>query len=274
MVQSTIHDANLRHDFFPPRRSQNPTIPTTTEKPEMSDDDNVFSFDLHDESISSLTSKLDLSSAPVDIQITPPKMIKTSSSFTHRSAVLFNLIHQIEEDSDQVVDIHNFSADSNNNQNVSLGSFSLLKVIGKGAYGKVFLVKRIYSIHLLEQETSNFYAMKVLKKASIVVHGKEKEHTMNERSILEAVRHPFIVKLYFAFQTPSKLYLILSYASGGELFSYLAKERMFLDDQACFYISEILLALEHLHTLGIIYRDLKPENVLLDSEGHVTTADF
>jgi serine/threonine protein kinase len=67
----------------------------------------------------------------------------------------------------------------------------------------------------VEKNTSNLYAMKVLKKASIVVHRKDCEHTMNERSILEAVRHPFIVKLHYAFQTPQKLYLLLTYASGG-----------------------------------------------------------
>lgn len=73
----------------------------------------------------------------------------------------------------------------------------------------------------------NVYAMKVLKKAHFVLREKEETHTKNERSILEAVRHPFIVKLYYAFQTVSKLYLILSFASGGELFTYLAQERMF-----------------------------------------------
>ncbi|KAI9015150.1 kinase-like domain-containing protein [Gaertneriomyces semiglobifer] len=116
--------------------------------------------------------------------------------------------------------------------------------------------------------------MKVLRKASIVLHGKDAEHTRNERNILEEVRHPFIVTLHYAFQTHAKLYLILSYASGGELFTYLATERMFSESVACFYIAELLLALEHLHELGIIYRDLKPENVLLNANGHVLLTDF
>ena len=116
--------------------------------------------------------------------------------------------------------------------------------------------------------------MKVLKKASLKVHQKEAENTMSERSILEAISHPFIVKLYYAFQSPSKLYLILSYAAGGELFNFLAIEKMFSDDVARFYISELLLALDHLHGLGIIYRDLKPENVMLDNVGHVKLTDF
>jgi serine/threonine protein kinase len=127
------------------------------------------------------------------------------------------------------------------------GDFEPLSVLGRGAYGKVYLVRR--------RQEPGLYAMKVLKKATIVLHGKKDfEHTQSERAILEAVQHPFIVQLHYAFQTPLKLYLILSYASGGELFSYLAKERMFPEESAAFYSAEILLTLEHLHGLGIIYR--------------------
>lgn len=150
---------------------------------------------------------------------------------------------------DTEVKINNFvSSDIQDSLRVCLDDFNVLSVIGKGAYGKVFLVKKKLS------SKPQFYAMKVLKKASIIVHGKDTEHTKNERSVLEEVRHPFIVKLYYAFQTTSRLYLLLSYASGGELFSYLSKERMFSDDVARFYISELYLAIEHLHSIGIIYR--------------------
>ncbi|KAJ3113507.1 Ribosomal protein S6 kinase beta-1 [Phlyctochytrium bullatum] len=128
---------------------------------------------------------------------------------------------------------------------VGLADFDLLQVIGKGAYGKVFLVRK--------KGTDKLYAMKVLKKASITLHTKLAEHTQNERNILEQISHTFIVKLWYAFQTPTKLYLILGYASGGELFTHLASERMFSEDVAAFYIGELLLAIEHLHSLGIIY---------------------
>ena len=152
---------------------------------------------------------------------------------------------------------------------ISKTDFQLLRVIGKGAYGKVFLVKKITG-----SDSETYYAMKVLKKASLVIHAKDAEHTKTERSILEDVRHPFIVRLFYAFQTDFKLYLILDYASGGELFMYLEKQKMFLEDTAVFYISELVLAIEHLHSYGIIYRDLKPENVLLDHDGHVKLTDF
>ncbi|KAJ1531879.1 hypothetical protein ONE63_000527 [Megalurothrips usitatus] len=147
--------------------------------------------------------------------------------------------------------------------------FDLLKVLGKGGYGKVFQVKKRSG-----QDAGTIFAMKVLRKASIVRNQKDTAHTKAERNILEAVKHPFIVDLMYAFQTGGKLYLILEYLSGGELFMHLEREGIFLEDTACFYLSEIILALEHLHRQGIIYRDLKPENILLDAQGHVKLTDF
>lgn len=147
--------------------------------------------------------------------------------------------------------------------------FELKKVLGKGGYGKVFQV-----IKTNGRDKSTVFAMKVLKKVSILRTQKDTAHTRAERNILEAVKHPFIVELNYAFQTDGKLYLILEYLSGGELFMHLEREGIFLEDTACFYLSEIILALEHLHALGIIYRDLKPENILLDAEGHVKLTDF
>lgn len=147
---------------------------------------------------------------------------------------------------------------------VGLKDFELKSVIGQGAYGKVFLVQSKRS-----RSTNKLFAMKVLRKATLVIHQKETEHTWNERKILQAISHPFIVKLFYAFQTSFKLYLILGYAPGGELFNYLYKEKMFKEESVVFYSAELLLALQHLHSLGIIYRDLKPENVLLGNDGHI-----
>ncbi|RKP20702.1 kinase-like protein [Rozella allomycis CSF55] len=145
--------------------------------------------------------------------------------------------------------------------------FEIHKVIGKGAYGKVYLVRKISP-----PDAGTFYAMKVLKKASLVY--KCKEQTQIEKNILVQLRHPFIVKLYYAFQTDSKVYLILDYVAGGELFTYLDNEKMLSEDIAAFFLAELALALDHLHSFGIIYRDLKPENIVLDRDGHVKLTDF
>ncbi|XP_064348139.1 ribosomal protein S6 kinase beta-2 isoform X3 [Camelus dromedarius] len=110
--------------------------------------------------------------------------------------------------------------------------------------------------------------------AKIVCNAKDTAHTRAERNILESVKHPFIVELAYAFQTGGKLYLILECLSGGELFTHLEREGIFLEDTACFYLSEITLALGHLHSQGIIYRDLKPENIMLNSQGHIKLTDF
>ncbi|TAQ86033.1 hypothetical protein B7494_g5641 [Chlorociboria aeruginascens] len=146
--------------------------------------------------------------------------------------------------------------------------FEPLRCLGKGTFGTVLLVK--------QQATGRLFAQKQFKKASLTVHKRLVEQTKTERHILESVnRHPFVVKLFYAFQDQEKLYLILEYAQGGELFTHLAQERMFSEEVASFYMAEMVLALEHLHrNLGVIYRDLKPENCLLDSEGHLLLTDF
>ncbi|XP_029420381.1 ribosomal protein S6 kinase alpha-2 isoform X2 [Nannospalax galili] len=114
--------------------------------------------------------------------------------------------------------------------------------------------------------------MKVLKKATLKV--RDRVRSKMERDILAEVNHPFIVKLHYAFQTEGKLYLILDFLRGGDLFTRLSKEVMFTEEDVKFYLAELALALDHLHGLGIIYRDLKPENILLDEEGHVKITDF
>ncbi|CEF67848.1 Protein kinase domain and AGC-kinase, C-terminal domain and Serine/threonine-/dual specificity protein kinase, catalytic domain and Protein kinase-like domain and Ribosomal protein S6 kinase family and Protein kinase, C-terminal domain-containing protein [Strongyloides ratti] len=155
------------------------------------------------------------------------------------------------------------------NTKVGPEDFELLKVLGKGGYGKVFQVKKTSGV-----DKGKIFAMKVLKKATIVKNQKDTAHTKAERNILEAIKSSFICELLYAFQTGGKLYLILEYLSGGELFMHLEREGIFMEDTASFYLSEIVIALEHLHKQGIIYRDLKPENILLDSKGHVKLTDF
>eukprot|EP00300_Choanocystis_sp_HF-7_P030227 c39009_g1_i1.p1 GENE.c39009_g1_i1~~c39009_g1_i1.p1 ORF type:complete len:476 (-),score=150.64 c39009_g1_i1:177-1604(-) len=148
---------------------------------------------------------------------------------------------------------------------VGLADFELKAVLGKGSFGKVMLV--------CKRDTQQVYAMKVLRKEAIIA-GNQIDHTKAERSILQEVNHPFIVNLHFAFQTEGKLYLILDYVRGGELFFQLKREGLFSEERVRLYTAEIVLALEHLHSKNIVYRDLKPENLLLDEDGHVMLTDF
>lgn len=154
-----------------------------------------------------------------------------------------------------------------------LSDFEPVMVLGKGAYGKVLLVKEI--------STGRLFAQKQLKKVSLVINETNEIHqinytrTMNEKTILEMVNHPNIVKLYYAFQDNDKVYLILEYLSGGELFHHLAQERFMSEKNASYYIAQIILALRYLHIkLGVIYRDLKPENCMLNSLGNLVLTDF
>ncbi|KAG5843681.1 ribosomal protein S6 kinase alpha-3 isoform X1 [Anguilla anguilla] len=145
--------------------------------------------------------------------------------------------------------------------------FDIRKVLGQGSFGKVFLVRKKTG-----PDAGQLYAMKVLKKATLKV--RDRVRTKMERDILVEVNHPFIVKLHYAFQTEGKLYLILDFLRGGDLFTRLSKEVMFTEEDVKFYLAELALALDHLHSLGIIYRDLKPENILLDEQGHIKLTDF
>merc|ERR1719230_1891886 len=146
-----------------------------------------------------------------------------------------------------------------------LDDFLPVKVIGKGSYGKVMLVKH--------KDSETLYAMKMLRKDHIVKRNQI-EHTKAERNVLEKVQHPFIVKLEYAFQTPKKLHMVLTFAQGGELFFHLSRAGRFSEGRCKFYSAELLLAIGYLHSLNIIFRDLKPENVLLDGEGHAKLTDF
>lgn len=144
--------------------------------------------------------------------------------------------------------------------------FEFMKIIGKGSFGKVYLAK-----HKLENQ---IYAIKVINKQMILKHN-EKRHIMSERNVLlQNLRHPFLVGLHYSFQSRDKLYFVLDYANGGEMFYHLSREKQFDENRARFYAAEITSALGYLHGEGVVYRDLKPENILLDSSGHLMLTDF
>jgi serine/threonine protein kinase len=153
-------------------------------------------------------------------------------------------------------------------EKLTVNDFDLLKVVGKGAFGKVMLVRKKGG-----QGDGQIYAMKVLKKSVVAAKGQI-ENTKSERSILLEIRHPYIVRLRFAFQSEDKLYLVTDYYNGGSLFYHLRKSRCFTEERAKFYGAQLVSALEHLHAQHIIYRDLKLENILMDNVGHIALTDF
>jgi len=146
-----------------------------------------------------------------------------------------------------------------------LDDFTLVKVLGKGSYGKVMLVRGA--------QDNRLYAMKMLRKENVIKRNQV-EHTKTERSVLETVSHPFIVTLHYAFQTPKKLYMVMEYCPGGELFFHLSRAGRFSEGRTRFYVAETSSAVAYLHQLNVIYRDLKPENLLIDGEGHAKITDF
>lgn len=135
---------------------------------------------------------------------------------------------------------------SKNKSRTTIKDFSSLKVLGTGTYGKVMLVRH--------RKTDKLYAMKVLKK-QMIREKKQVEHTKTERRVLERIRHPFIVRMKYAFADREKLYFVLDYCHGGELFFYLTNLRRFKEDAARFYSSTVLLALKALHECNIVYRE-------------------
>lgn len=152
-----------------------------------------------------------------------------------------------------------------NNKHLNIEDFDLLKVIGKGSFGKVMQVRK--------HDTQRIYALKTIRKAHIISRS-EVNHTLAERTVLAQIDNPFIVPLKFSFQSPEKLYLVLAFVNGGELFHHLQREGRFDLNRSRFYTAELLCALECLHEYNVIYRDLKPENILLDYTGHIALCDF
>lgn len=148
---------------------------------------------------------------------------------------------------------------------LKIEDFDLLKVVGRGSFGKVMQV--------MKKDTGRIYALKVIRKAHIISRS-EVAHTLAERSVLAQINNPFITPLKFSFQNPEKLYFVLAFVNGGELFHHLQREQRFDINRSRFYTAELLCALECLHGFKVIYRDLKPENILLDYTGHIALCDF
>jgi len=147
----------------------------------------------------------------------------------------------------------------------SLDNLDLVKTVGTGTFARVCLCRHKIS--------SNFFALKILSLHD-VIRLKQVEHVKNEKNILKEIKHPFLISLSWSWKDSSFLYLLFPYIPGGELFSYLRSAGRFTPAATLFYSAEIVTALEYLHSLSIAYRDLKPENLLLDREGHIIITDF
>ncbi|KAM9577387.1 cAMP-dependent protein kinase catalytic subunit PRKX isoform 5-T5 [Trichechus inunguis] len=146
-----------------------------------------------------------------------------------------------------------------------LQDFDTLSTVGTGTFGRVHLVR--------EKTGKRFFALKVMSIPD-VIRLKQEQHVHNEKSVLEEVSHPFLVRLFWTYHDERFLYMLMEFVPGGELFSYLRNQGRFSSNTGLFYSAEIVCAIEYLHSKEIVYRDLKPENILLDKEGHIKLTDF
>uniref|UniRef100_A0ACD5ZXI2 Uncharacterized protein n=1 Tax=Avena sativa TaxID=4498 RepID=A0ACD5ZXI2_AVESA len=147
----------------------------------------------------------------------------------------------------------------------SIEDFEIIKPISRGAFGRVFLAKK--------RVTGDLFAIKVLKKADMI-RKNAVESILAERDILISVRNPFVVRFFYSFTCRENLYLVMEYLNGGDLYSLLRGLGCLDEDMARTYIAELVLALEYLHSLNVIHRDLKPDNLLISRDGHIKLTDF
>ena len=201
-------------------------------------------------------------SIKISINIPNKNLKKSQNSATTENDDLDDDIEELQDSFDSSDDE---DSDSNKNEKIGPSNFICLALLGQGSFGEVYLVKK--------KDSDNFYAMKVLDKCRIAKQNIFR-YVLTERNVLSVMHNPFIVKLNYAFQTSEKLFLLLDYCPGGDLSKQLQIQTRFSEEKAKFYICEIILALGELHKNNIIFRDLKPDNVVIDKEGHALLTDF
>ena len=148
---------------------------------------------------------------------------------------------------------------------LGLADFRTVKVIGKGSFGEVRVVQKV--------DTGKIYAMKTLRKSEMLKKD-QLAHVRAERDVLAESNSPWVVQLYYSFQDTAYLYLLMEFLPGGDLMTMLIKYDTSSEDVTRFYIAECVLALEGIHQLGFIHRDIKPDNILIDRKGHIKLSDF
>lgn len=189
----------------------------------------------------------------------------SQSSSINQAPIKYNEL-EVQDSSKYSSEDEDLERSAAKTRQMSLDDFDLLRVIGRGSYAKVFLAEY--------KRTGKTYAMKVIKKSS-VNDDEDIDWVQTEKHVFEqATNHPFLVGLHSCFQTESRLFFVIEYLSGGDLMYHMQRKRRLPEDHARFYSAEICLALDFLHLRGIIYRDLKLDNVLLDSEGHIKLTDY
>jgi tRNA A-37 threonylcarbamoyl transferase component Bud32 len=150
-------------------------------------------------------------------------------------------------------------------EQISFSSFTILEELGSGTFGTVFKV--------VKKNTGETFAMKQLSK-QMLAKNRQLKYAIAESKIMRSLHHPYIVTLYYAFETPRNLYLVMEFCPNGDLDGLLSKQEKLQEQDARIFIAETVLALEYLHSLSIVYRDLKPANILLDPTGHIQLTDF
>ncbi|PXF45638.1 Ribosomal protein S6 kinase beta [Gracilariopsis chorda] len=191
----------------------------------------------------------------------PQKAVVLKTPGRLPTRVLFDSEHEKERWLDDITN-------AINRDKKRLSEFNVLKHVGKGASGRVYKV--------LDTTTNEILALKVIEKAYVFESESSYRHAMDERIVLQIVRHhPFVLDMRYALQNSKRLFLVTEYCGGGDMFEYLNQQPSPLDEEATrFVAAEVILAIEHLHNLGIVYRDLKLENILIDADGHIRLADF
>lgn len=150
-------------------------------------------------------------------------------------------------------------------ESIGYDDFEQIRVLGKGAFGKVVLCKK--------KDTGKIYAMKIMEKDKILTKPRDFKNLMSEKRILQN-DNTFLVHLYYAFQNETDFCLVMDYIGGGDLFYHFKLAKRFSEKVVQFVSAELVLALEYLHSRGIIYRDLKPHNILVENDGNICLADF